>query len=151
MPAGSIFTGERYSAVSLTPASVNSIVRKENLVKVLYSWLIFVLKGISSTVKNIDLHQMKILPHWWHCHLWGYFVSFNSAMTKFIMTYSALQWNNTENSKQKFPEKELRGHSPNFHILSTFVFERIPTIDLPILLQENMWMEIGTEAAQFPE
>jgi hypothetical protein len=28
----------------------------------------------------------------------------------------ALQRTNTENSKQIFPEKELRGHSPNFHI-----------------------------------
>jgi hypothetical protein len=28
----------------------------------------------------------------------------------------ALQRNNTENSKQIFPEKELRGRSPNFHI-----------------------------------
>jgi hypothetical protein len=28
----------------------------------------------------------------------------------------ALQRTSTENSKQIFPEKELRGHSPNFHI-----------------------------------
>ncbi len=30
--------------------------------------------------------------------------------------YPALQRTNTENSKQIFPEKELRGQSPNFHI-----------------------------------
>jgi hypothetical protein len=30
--------------------------------------------------------------------------------------FSKLQRDNTENSKQIFPEKELRGHSPNFHI-----------------------------------
>jgi hypothetical protein len=30
--------------------------------------------------------------------------------------FTALQRTNTENSKQIFPEKELRGHSPNFHI-----------------------------------
>jgi hypothetical protein len=47
----------------------------------------------------------------------------------------ALQRTNAENSKQMFPEKELRGHSPNSNILSDFY---IPTIDLPILLQENM-------------
>ncbi len=42
-----------------------------------------------------------------------------------------------ENSKQIFPEKELRGLSPNFH---DHVYVRdlnIPTIDLPILLQET--------------
>jgi hypothetical protein len=42
----------------------------------------------------------------------------------------------TENSKQIFPEKDLRSHSPNFHI---HVYVRdlyIPTIDLSILLQE---------------
>ncbi len=46
----------------------------------------------------------------------------------------ALQRTNTEKTKQIFPEKELLGHSPNFHI-----HLYIPTIDLsdlPILLQE---------------
>jgi hypothetical protein len=43
---------------------------------------------------------------------------------------------NTENFKQIFPEKELRGHSPNFQI-HVFVSDLyIPTTDLPILLQE---------------
>ncbi len=44
----------------------------------------------------------------------------------------------SENSKQIFPEKELRGHSPNFHIHVSVRDLYIPTIDLPILLQENM-------------
>ncbi len=43
---------------------------------------------------------------------------------------------NTENSKQIFPEKELRGHSPNLHIHVSVRDLYIPTIDLPILLQE---------------
>jgi hypothetical protein len=43
---------------------------------------------------------------------------------------------NTENLKQIFPEKELRGHSPNFHIHISVSDLYIPTIDLPILLQE---------------
>jgi hypothetical protein len=40
------------------------------------------------------------------------------------------------NWKQIFPEKELRGHSPNFHIHVPVSYLHIPTIDLPILLQE---------------
>jgi hypothetical protein len=48
----------------------------------------------------------------------------------------ALQRHNTENSKQIFPEKQLLGLSPNFHI---HVSVNDPTIDLFILLQENMW------------
>ncbi len=47
-----------------------------------------------------------------------------------------LQRTNTENLKQIFPEKELLGHSPNFHIQVSVSDLYIPTIDLPILLQE---------------
>jgi hypothetical protein len=38
--------------------------------------------------------------------------------------------------KHMFPEKELRGHSPNFqfHVYVSDLY--IPTIDQPILLQE---------------
>jgi hypothetical protein len=74
----------------------------------------------------------------------------------------ALQRHNAENSKQIFPEKELR--SPNkIHVSMSDFY--IPAIDLAILLQENMWtdpgnisiahrhmyVEIRTEAVQFPE
>ena len=48
----------------------------------------------------------------------------------------ALQRTNTENLKQIFPEKELCGHSPNFHIYVPVSDLYIPTIDLPILLQK---------------
>jgi hypothetical protein len=48
-----------------------------------------------------------------------------------------LQRHNTENSKQIFPEKELRGYSPNF------LFMYIPLIGLPILLQEIGGPNVG--------
>ncbi len=50
---------------------------------------------------------------------------------------TALQYN-TENSKQIFPEKKLRRLRPDFHIHVSVSDLYIPTIGLPILLQENM-------------
>jgi hypothetical protein len=41
-----------------------------------------------------------------------------------------------KNWKQILPEKELRGHSPNFLIHVSVSDLNIPTIHLPILLQE---------------
>ncbi len=60
------------------------------------------------------------------------------------MLRCTLPRHNTENSpKQIFPEKELRGNSPNFHI-HVYVSDLYnPTIGLPILLQENMWTDPG--------
>jgi hypothetical protein len=46
-----------------------------------------------------------------------------------------LQRHNTENSKQIFPEKELRVLRPNLHIHMSVSDLYIPTIGLPILLQ----------------
>jgi hypothetical protein len=54
-----------------------------------------------------------------------------------------LQRQNTENSKKVFPEKEFHGHSPNFHIHVSVSDLNIPTMGLPILLQENMWTDPG--------
>jgi hypothetical protein len=47
-----------------------------------------------------------------------------------------LQRQNTEILKQIFPEKEYRGLSPNFHIHASVSDLYIPTIGLPILLEE---------------
>jgi hypothetical protein len=57
------------------------------------------------------------------------------------LPFTTMQRTNAENSEQLFPEKELSGHSPNFHIHVSVSNLCIPTIDLPILLQENMWID----------
>ncbi len=49
---------------------------------------------------------------------------------------AALQRTNTENGKTNVPRKKLLRHSPNFHIHVSVSDLDIPTIDLPILLQE---------------
>ncbi len=59
------------------------------------------------------------------------------------MLLLSLQRNNTENAKKIIPEKELRGHSPNCHIHVSVSDLYIPTIDLLILLQANMWTYHG--------
>jgi hypothetical protein len=48
----------------------------------------------------------------------------------------ALQKTNTENWKQIFSDKELSDHSLNFHVHLSVSYFCIPTVDLPILLQE---------------
>jgi hypothetical protein len=69
--------------------------------------------------------------------------------------------------KQIFPEKEYWGLSPNFHIHGSVSELNIPTMGLPVLLyeicrlilgiyksliaQRQMNVEIGAEAAPFPE
>jgi hypothetical protein len=54
---------------------------------------------------------------------------------------NTLQRHNTENSKQMFPGKELRGLSPNSYIHVSVSDLYITTIGLPILLQEKMWTD----------
>jgi hypothetical protein len=49
---------------------------------------------------------------------------------------TALLRQNTEISKQIFPEKEYWGLSPNFHIHVSVTDLYIPAIGLPILLEE---------------
>jgi hypothetical protein len=54
----------------------------------------------------------------------------------------ALQRQNTEISKQIFPEKEYRGLSPNFHIHASVSDLYIPTIGLPIVLEEIQYVYV---------
>ncbi len=50
-----------------------------------------------------------------------------------------LRRNNTENLKQIFPKKKLRGHSPNFHIHVSWAG---PTIGL-LSAAGNLWTDLG--------
>ncbi len=52
-----------------------------------------------------------------------------------VTSYTA-KTKNTKISKQIFPEKEYRGLGPNFHIHASVSDLYIPTIGLPILLEE---------------
>ncbi len=74
-----------------------------------------------------------------------------------------LQRTNAENSKQIFREKELRGHSPNFHIHVSENDLYIPWsayssagkyVDRSwkyIIAHWHINVDIGTEATQLPE
>ena len=55
---------------------------------------------------------------------------------KYYKHRSTLQRQNTEISKQIFPEKEYRGLSSNVHIHASVSELYIPTIGMPILLDE---------------
>ncbi len=77
----------------------------------------------------------------------------------------ALQRHNTENSKQIFARKGIGQPQSQSHIHVSVRDLYLPTIDLPILLQKNIWtnpgnikiahrhrnVEIVTEATQLPE
>jgi hypothetical protein len=66
-----------------------------------------------------------------------------SCMRQQVRMQASLQRQNTEISKQIFPEKEYRGLSPNFHIHASVSELYIPTIGLPILLEEMCRLILG--------
>ncbi len=59
------------------------------------------------------------------------------------LVHTTLQRHNTENSIQMFPEKELRGLSPNFHIHVSVSVLYVPGIGLPILFHEICGLILG--------
>jgi hypothetical protein len=70
-------------------------------------------------------------------------LSIRVYITGQLSNLNTLQRHNAENSKQISPEKELCGFSPIFHIHVSVSDLYIPTIGLPFLLQENMWIDPG--------
>ncbi len=56
---------------------------------------------------------------------------------------TTLQRQNAENLKQIFPEKEYRGLSPNFHIHESANELYIPTMGLPVLMEEICRLILG--------
>ncbi len=67
---------------------------------------------------------------------------FTYSTSSQLLGVSTLQRQNTEISKQIIPEKEYRSLSPNFHIHAPVSDLYIPTIGLPILLEE-IWRPLG--------
>ncbi len=64
----------------------------------------------------------------------------------FAADCATLQRDNTENSKPIFPEKELRGLSPNFHFHVSVNDLYIPTNSLPILVWEKLRTDPGNRS-----
>ncbi len=58
-------------------------------------------------------------------------------------TLATLQRRRTKNLKQIFPEMKLLGLVPNLYIHESVSDSYIPTIGLPILLQQNRWTNRG--------
>ncbi len=80
---------------------------------------------------SVYVDMAKCCPSWLSFKHWPSLESWDSQ--------NALQRQNTEISKQIFPEKEYRGLSPNFHIHASVSDLYIPTIGMPILLVDRSW------------
>jgi hypothetical protein len=65
------------------------------------------------------------------------------GVTHILLILGTLQRQNAENLKQIFPEKEYRGLSPNLHIHVSVNELGIPTMGLPVLLEEICILILG--------
>ncbi len=92
------------------------------------------LVGISSIPSPCQLTQPQCLPPL-PLSLSFFFLHGRQKPTNYVL--GTLQRQNTEIAKQIFPEKEYRGLSPIFHNHSSVSDLYIPTIGLPILLEET--------------
>ncbi len=59
----------------------------------------------------------------------------------YYIRYSTLRAYTAENLKQIFSEKEYRGLSPNFHIHVSVSELYIPTMGVPVLLEEIQYVD----------
>jgi hypothetical protein len=68
---------------------------------------------------------------------------YGQLWSTFNLLTAALQRQNVKNLKQIFPEKEYRGLSPNIHIHVSVSELYIPTMGLPVLLEEIYRLILG--------
>jgi hypothetical protein len=76
-----------------------------------------------------------VYPHWEHNTVLRTFLRYSLVLPQPRML-PTLQRQNAENLKQKFPEKENQGLSPNLHIHVSVSELYIPRMGLPFLLEE---------------
>ncbi len=77
-------------------------------------------------------------------NLWGLGTKYErKEILKTILKPASLQRQNAENFKQMFPEKEYRALGPNFHIHVSVSELYIPTMGLPVLLEEIRRLILG--------
>jgi hypothetical protein len=70
-------------------------------------------------------------------------ICFKISLLVFCSAETTLQRQNAENLKQIFPEKEYRGLSPYFHIHVSVSELHIPSMGLPLLLEEVCRLILG--------
>jgi hypothetical protein len=73
----------------------------------------------------------------------SYFSNQKSKFSFSMSFHSKLSPHCKDTIPKIFPEKELRGISPSFHIHVSVSDLYIPWIGLPVLLHENMWTDSG--------
>jgi hypothetical protein len=81
---------------------------------------------------------------WCNCKINDVFTPKLDTVTKGLdRALYTLQRENAENLKQIFPEKEYRGLSPNFRIHVSVSELYIPTMGLPVLVEEICRLILG--------